>query len=71
MVIFLKIVNYSNKLGIKSIFYIRTNLKLYACPIKNIDNNKRYKNICEKYVIQAKLDGCSCLFIKSVDGIKF
>ena len=49
--LYLPIVNYGNKLGIKSVFYIRSNSKLYACPVHNKKNVKIYKAALAKYNI--------------------
>ena len=37
--LYLPIVNLGNKNNIQSIFYIRSNIKQYACPITNKENS--------------------------------
>ena len=53
MQLYLSIVNLANN-NIKSVFYIRTNLIIYACPIKNKDNVFILNNFIKKYNIIIK-----------------
>ncbi len=52
--LYLPIVNLANTMNIRSVFYLRENIKNYACPITNKINSKILNNILKKYNIKSK-----------------
>lgn len=52
--LYLPIINLANTINIESVFYLRQNIKKYACPVTNHSNSKILNNILKKYNIETK-----------------